>query len=226
MPSPQRKLEVNPPTPFGCSNTLKYYYHKQFFLSSPTGRQKFPLWGNEPLRYGGYLPIFGVICTSDKHMYNMRLVFWTCLGVKKGDRVAIYLPMIIELVIAMLACARIGAVHSIVVNYLHKILHVFSSYHHIYNLMSYIIFCKSKLFHNLNSILSFVFLSIFPLLQIACKQPPPPPPYPLYHQISKPSHFFPIILFEHFVDYSHFLLNICIILKLNSWVVCFKVWIW
>ncbi|XP_028406316.1 acetyl-coenzyme A synthetase, cytoplasmic-like [Dendronephthya gigantea] len=35
-------------------------------------------------------------------------------GVKKGDRVAIYLPMIIELVVAMLACARIGAVHSIV----------------------------------------------------------------------------------------------------------------
>uniref|UniRef100_A0AAR2KNK7 Acetyl-coenzyme A synthetase, cytoplasmic n=1 Tax=Pygocentrus nattereri TaxID=42514 RepID=A0AAR2KNK7_PYGNA len=36
------------------------------------------------------------------------------LGVKKGDRVAIYLPMIPELVYSMLACARIGAVHSIV----------------------------------------------------------------------------------------------------------------
>jgi acetyl-CoA synthetase len=35
-------------------------------------------------------------------------------GVKKGDRVAIYLPMIGELPIAMLACARIGAVHTIV----------------------------------------------------------------------------------------------------------------
>jgi acetyl-CoA synthetase len=35
-------------------------------------------------------------------------------GVKKGDRVSIYMPMIKELVIAMLACARIGAVHSIV----------------------------------------------------------------------------------------------------------------
>nr|XP_002740861.2 PREDICTED: acetyl-coenzyme A synthetase, cytoplasmic-like [Saccoglossus kowalevskii] len=35
-------------------------------------------------------------------------------GVKKGDNVAIYMPMIIELVVAMLACARIGAVHSIV----------------------------------------------------------------------------------------------------------------
>jgi acetyl-CoA synthetase len=36
------------------------------------------------------------------------------IGVKKGDRVAIYLPMVPELPIAMLACARIGAIHSIV----------------------------------------------------------------------------------------------------------------
>ncbi|MEW6232461.1 MAG: acetate--CoA ligase [Chloroflexota bacterium] len=36
------------------------------------------------------------------------------LGVKKGDRVALYLPMIPELPIAMLACARIGAPHTIV----------------------------------------------------------------------------------------------------------------
>jgi len=36
------------------------------------------------------------------------------LGVKKGDRVTIYLPMIPELPIAMLACARIGAIHSVV----------------------------------------------------------------------------------------------------------------
>ncbi len=36
------------------------------------------------------------------------------LGVKKGDRVGIYLPMIPEVVIAMLSCARIGAIHSVV----------------------------------------------------------------------------------------------------------------
>jgi acetyl-CoA synthetase len=35
-------------------------------------------------------------------------------GVEKGDRVAIYLPMVPELVIAMLACTRIGAIHSVV----------------------------------------------------------------------------------------------------------------
>ncbi len=36
------------------------------------------------------------------------------MGVKKGDRVGIYLPMILELPIAMLACAKIGAIHSVV----------------------------------------------------------------------------------------------------------------
>ncbi len=36
------------------------------------------------------------------------------LGVEKGDRVVIYMPMIPEAVIAMLACARLGAVHSVV----------------------------------------------------------------------------------------------------------------
>ena len=36
------------------------------------------------------------------------------LGVRKGDRIALYLPLIPELAIAMLACARIGAVHSVV----------------------------------------------------------------------------------------------------------------
>lgn len=38
----------------------------------------------------------------------------TALGITHGDRVAIYMPMIPETVIAMLACARIGAIHSVV----------------------------------------------------------------------------------------------------------------
>jgi propionyl-CoA synthetase len=37
-----------------------------------------------------------------------------CLGVEKGDRVVIYMPMVPEAVVAMLACARVGAVHSVV----------------------------------------------------------------------------------------------------------------
>ena len=35
-------------------------------------------------------------------------------GIKKGDRVCIYLPMIPELAVSILACARIGAIHSVI----------------------------------------------------------------------------------------------------------------
>lgn len=38
------------------------------------------------------------------------------VGVHKGDAVVIYLPMLMELPIAMLACARIGAIHSVIVS--------------------------------------------------------------------------------------------------------------
>ncbi|MFE8072221.1 propionyl-CoA synthetase [Marinobacteraceae bacterium S3BR75-40.1] len=40
--------------------------------------------------------------------------FLSALGVEKGDRVVIYMPMVPEAVIAMLACARLGAIHSVV----------------------------------------------------------------------------------------------------------------
>ncbi len=59
---------------------------------------------------------------SDARYTYRQLLEETCklanamkaLGVKKGDRVCIYLPMIVEAAVAMLACARIGAIHSIV----------------------------------------------------------------------------------------------------------------
>ena len=50
-------------------------------------------------------------CTSEVCSFANVL---KALGVKKGDRVTIYLPMIPEAAYAMLACARIGAVHSVV----------------------------------------------------------------------------------------------------------------
>ena len=49
-------------------------------------------------------------------------------GVTKGDRVAIYMPMILELPIAMLACTRIGAVHSVVVSFIDKSIKFFHIY--------------------------------------------------------------------------------------------------
>jgi acetyl-CoA synthetase len=49
------------------------------------------------------------------HFHVCRMAqFMENLGIKAGDRVAIYMPMIPEAVIAMLACARIGAVHTVI----------------------------------------------------------------------------------------------------------------
>ena len=39
-----------------------------------------------------------------------------CVGVQKGDRVAVYMPMILEMVVTLLACARLGVIHSVVVS--------------------------------------------------------------------------------------------------------------
>ena len=60
--------------------------------------------------------------TPSRHISYGELLEDTCrmanalvaLGVEKGDRVTIYMPMIPEAAVAMLACARIGAVHSVV----------------------------------------------------------------------------------------------------------------
>ncbi len=73
------------------------------------GDQPALLWeGNEPGedRIITYRQLFEHVCK----FANILKGF----GIKKGDRVTIYLPMIPELAIAMLACARIGAIHSVV----------------------------------------------------------------------------------------------------------------
>jgi acetyl-CoA synthetase len=52
-----------------------------------------------------------------RQLHREVSLFANCLkdlGVAKGDRVAIYMPMIVESAVAMLACARIGAIHSVV----------------------------------------------------------------------------------------------------------------
>ena len=67
------------------------------------------IWQGEPLeenRFFTYQQLHYHVCK----FANVLKKF----GVRKGDRVSIYLPMIPELPIAMLACARIGAIHSVV----------------------------------------------------------------------------------------------------------------
>ena len=66
------------------------------------------IWEGEPgdRRTLTYFDLYRQVCQFANVLKN--------LGVKRGDRVALYLPLIPELAIAMLACARIGAVHSVV----------------------------------------------------------------------------------------------------------------
>ena len=61
---------------------------------------------NEPAKHITYKDLHRSVC-------KMANILET-LGVRKGDRVVIYMPMIPEAAYAMLACARIGAIHSIV----------------------------------------------------------------------------------------------------------------
>ena len=59
-----------------------------------------------PARHVTYRELHARVCRLANALRN--------LGVRKGDRVTIYLPMIVESAVAMLACARIGAIHSVV----------------------------------------------------------------------------------------------------------------
>ncbi|HEX9047588.1 MAG TPA: acetate--CoA ligase [Verrucomicrobiae bacterium] len=73
------------------------------------GQQTAILWQGEPeedVRRISYAELHREVCKFGNVLKS--------LGVKKGDRVAIYMPMIPEAAVAMLACARIGAIHSVV----------------------------------------------------------------------------------------------------------------
>ena len=64
--------------------------------------------GDDPAmhRHVTYRELHGEVCRFANALKG--------LGVKRGDRVTIYLPMVVEAAVAMLACARLGAVHAIV----------------------------------------------------------------------------------------------------------------
>ncbi len=64
--------------------------------------------GNEPgdTRHLTYQQLYRAVCKFANVL--------TRHGIKKGERVAIYMPMVPELAVAMLACARIGAIHSVI----------------------------------------------------------------------------------------------------------------
>ena len=73
------------------------------------GEQTAIIWeGDDPAmsRHVTYRELHGQVC----RLANVLI----SLGVRRGDRVCIYLPMVVEAAVAMLACARIGAVHTVV----------------------------------------------------------------------------------------------------------------
>lgn len=85
-----------------CVNCLDRHLEKR-------GQQTAILWeGDDPseIKKISYQTLYQQVCQLANGLKE--------LGVKKGDRVCIYLPMIPEIAIAMLACARIGAIHSVV----------------------------------------------------------------------------------------------------------------
>ncbi|MDB6123367.1 MAG: acetate--CoA ligase [Pedosphaera sp.] len=83
-------------------------------LNTPTANKAAIIWEGEPAGAG----ITGEVRTlTYKQLHREVCLFANVLkrnGLKKGDRVIIYLPMVPEAAIAMLACARIGVIHSVV----------------------------------------------------------------------------------------------------------------
>jgi acetyl-CoA synthetase len=77
-------------------------------LRSPRRNKAALVWEGEPgdRRTLTYFDLHREVCQFANVLRN--------LGIRKGDRVALYLPLIPELAIAMLACARLGAVHSVI----------------------------------------------------------------------------------------------------------------
>lgn len=78
-------------------------------LKTKTKNKAAIIWQGEPeddVRVYTYQQLYHEVCKFANVLKK--------LGVKKGDRVSIYLPMIPELPMAMLACARVGAIHSVV----------------------------------------------------------------------------------------------------------------
>lgn len=85
-----------------CYNALDVH------IQNKKGSKNALIWEGEPgdTRHISYQELYDEVNNLSYVLKN--------LGIKKGDRVAIYMPMIPEAVMAMLACARIGAIHSVV----------------------------------------------------------------------------------------------------------------
>jgi len=106
----EKVLEWNEPFAqwFGGGQTNVSYNCLDAHLSTPRADKTAIIWEGEPgdVRRITYRELHREVCKFANVLKE--------LGVQKGDVVAMYMPMVPELAIAMLACARIGAIHSVV----------------------------------------------------------------------------------------------------------------
>jgi len=110
-----KKVFVHKPPYFQWFVGGKINITANIFEKNPLGLDKIKnkialIWEPEPIEEKSHFLTYGELFSQVNKFANALKK----LGVKKGDRVGIYLPMIPEVVISMLACARIGAVHTVV----------------------------------------------------------------------------------------------------------------
>jgi len=100
----------------GATTNICYNAVDRHILAGIGDRTAFLFEPNDPNEPENATPASKRMWTySDVHNEVQRIAnVLKSMNVKKGDCVALYMPMIVELPIAMLACARIGAVHSVV----------------------------------------------------------------------------------------------------------------
>ncbi|MGI0073826.1 MAG: acetate--CoA ligase [Nitrosotalea sp.] len=104
-----KTLEWNPPfAKWFVGGKINASYNALDVIVQKCSQKKAIFWEGEngQKRNLTYLELFEYVCKLANVLKS--------LGVKKGDRVTIYLPMIPELIISLLACARIGAIHTVI----------------------------------------------------------------------------------------------------------------
>ncbi|HJT10953.1 MAG TPA: acetate--CoA ligase [Candidatus Nitrosotalea sp.] len=104
-----RVLDWNPPfARWFVNGTINASYNALDVQCSKNEKKIAILWEGESgdRRSISYQELLDYVCKVANTLKS--------LGVKKGDRVTVYLPMIPELVVSLLACARIGAVHTVI----------------------------------------------------------------------------------------------------------------
>jgi len=104
-----KTLEWNPPfAKWFVNGKINASYNALDVTSQKNGKKTAILWEGEDgkKRSLTYQELLSYVCQVANTLKS--------LGVKKGDRVTVYLPMIPELVVSLLACARIGAIHTVI----------------------------------------------------------------------------------------------------------------